>query len=80
VYYVKVLKVMFLDRPAGPPDRLTDEPLPEPAGPAFYGTLLAILLLILGIAWNPLIERSDRAVEGFRRWGADARSTMEARL
>ncbi len=63
VYYIKVLKVMILDRDA---DKAA-EPLAVPFGPAVYATLLAVLLLAVGLAWNPLMRLSDRGTNRFRQ-------------
>ncbi len=62
VYYLKVLKVMILDRPVGEVTAAQATALPVPAGSAFYGTLLAGMIFIVGIAWNPsdCVERSRR--------------------
>jgi NADH-quinone oxidoreductase subunit N len=65
VYYLKVLKVMILDRPLGEATTAQAAPLPVPAGAAFYGTLLAAMIFVVGIAWNPLAVSSD--------WGASVR-------
>ena len=43
------------------PTRLT-----EPAGTVFYATVMALVVIGLGFAWNPLSEVSDKGVERFR--------------
>jgi NADH-quinone oxidoreductase subunit N len=79
VYYLKVLKVMILERPVGEMTAAQATPLPVPAGAAFYGTLLAGMIFIVGIAWNPLIESSDRGVNRFQRLPQPVSSSHEAR-
>jgi NADH-quinone oxidoreductase subunit N len=65
VYYIKVMRVMILD-PAledveGRPPRV----LPEPAGAVVYATLMALVLLGLGIVVNPLVGASNAGVKRF---------------
>ncbi len=58
-YYLKLLKVSFLDEPE-------DEAKPIAAGLSaklFLG-LLTIAMVILGIAWNPVVAFTTRAVAG----------------
>jgi NADH-quinone oxidoreductase subunit N len=64
VYYLRVLKVMILDRPAeGADGRATV--LPVPVGPALYGTLLAVVVSVLIFATGPLGQASDQGVDRF---------------
>ncbi|MFT4198351.1 MAG: NADH-quinone oxidoreductase subunit NuoN [Pseudoxanthomonas sp.] len=58
-YYLRVIKVMYFDEPAGalPPAR-KDRLLPV------VFTLNALALLVLGIAWNPLLAWCQRAFAG----------------
>jgi NADH-quinone oxidoreductase subunit N len=67
VYYLKVIKVMILD-PADA-DIAGHEPqsLPAPAGPALYGSLLAVMIFVIGIAWNPIALASDQGVNRFQK-------------
>ncbi len=58
-YYLKVLRIMILD--ASPADAPT---LRTGAGPAFFVTLLATLVLLVGILWNPLLHVARQAVGG----------------
>jgi NADH-quinone oxidoreductase subunit N len=65
VYYVKVLKVMCLERSLeeveGRPPRTLDVPLL----PNLYAALLALAIFVIGIAWNPLSAASDKGVASF---------------
>jgi len=64
-YYVRVLKVMILEKPLeeveGRP--ATDLGVPTPA--VAYTAVLAIVVVLLGIVWNPLAEASDQSVRRF---------------
>jgi NADH-quinone oxidoreductase subunit N len=62
VYYLKVLKVMILEQPLEEIEGQPAKELPVPAGSAFFATVLAALVLVLGILWNPLVEMSTRGV------------------
>jgi NADH-quinone oxidoreductase subunit N len=59
-YYMRVLRVMILDRS---PEMVEGkvEPLPVRPATAFYATLLAAMIFVVGVAWNPIAEASDRA-------------------
>jgi NADH-quinone oxidoreductase subunit N len=57
-YYVKVLKVMILEKSLEEIENRPVEPLPLPIVHSTYVTLLALVLLFLGIIWNPLAEVS----------------------
>ena len=56
-YYLRVVKVMYFDEPA------EDAPLDLPADLAFRWALSinGIALLVLGIAWGPLLDWCTRA-------------------
>lgn len=62
VYYLRVLKVMIIERPVEAVEGKEPEPLPVSPGSAFYATILAAMIFVIGLAWNPLSEASD--------WGA----------
>ncbi|HXG12513.1 MAG TPA: NADH-quinone oxidoreductase subunit N [Gemmataceae bacterium] len=66
VYYIKVLKVMSLDMDLEELEGRPAKPLPMPTGPAVYATVMAVLILVLGILWNPLARFSAEAVGRFR--------------
>ena len=55
VYYVRVLRVMVLEKP----DEKT-RPAPFPVAWTAYAGVLAAIVLALGIAWNFLAVASDR--------------------
>jgi NADH-quinone oxidoreductase subunit N len=51
-YYIKVLKVMILDRPLEEIEGVPPASLPLSAGKAAYATVLAVVVLLLGIFWD----------------------------
>jgi NADH-quinone oxidoreductase subunit N len=66
VYYVKVLRVMIIDKPleeveGRPPARLR---VPIPAD--VFAGLIGVVLLALGIFWNPLTNSSLKGVNSFQ--------------
>jgi NADH-quinone oxidoreductase subunit N len=66
VYYLKVMKVMILDRPEEEGVRAAAA-LPVRAGQVFYGTILAAMIFVLFAAWGPLYQASSRqGVDRFR--------------
>jgi NADH:ubiquinone oxidoreductase subunit 2 (subunit N) len=67
VYYIKVLKVMALDRPVEDLEGGTPAPLRVPWGAALYSSLLAAAVLALGILpnWYPLLDYSQQGVSHF---------------
>jgi NADH-quinone oxidoreductase subunit N len=67
VYYLKVIKVMILDKTIEEVEGRPAVPLPVPAGAAFYGTILAAMIFVIGIAWNPLAQASDEGVSRFQK-------------
>jgi NADH-quinone oxidoreductase subunit N len=66
VYYLNVLRVMCLERPAEEPARTRPQALVGP-GAAFYGTVLAAMIFVIGIAWGPISRASDQGVDRFSR-------------
>ena len=64
-YYLKVLKVMALDKPLEEIEGRPAVPLAGPLGFRLYATLLAGAVLVLGIFWDPLARASDRGVDRF---------------
>ena len=64
VYYIKVLKVMIIEKPIEEVEGKEAEPLPVTPSAAFYATILSAMILLLGIFWNPL---SRVSVEGVHR-------------
>ncbi len=66
VYYLNVLRVMCLERPAEAPARPRQQAMVGP-GAAFYGTVLAAMIFVIGIAWGPISRASDQGVDRFSR-------------
>jgi NADH-quinone oxidoreductase subunit N len=58
VYYLKVLKVMVLDRPLEDVEGRVPQPLRISFGPSLYATLLALVVLVGGVFWGPLAAAS----------------------
>jgi NADH:ubiquinone oxidoreductase subunit 2 (subunit N) len=67
VYYIRVLKVMVLDRSVEEVEGQPPAPLPLPAGRAAYATILAVAVVALGVFWNAVTRASDRGVDRFQR-------------
>jgi NADH-quinone oxidoreductase subunit N len=65
VYYLKVLKVMILDKPEEATEGMAPEPVRVPFGPALYGTVLAVMIFVVLPAWDPLSRASDQGVNRF---------------
>jgi NADH-quinone oxidoreductase subunit N len=61
-YYLKVIRVMALDDADAEAE---PEQAPRPA-PALFAGVLAGLLLVAGVAWNPLTHAADRAAASLR--------------
>jgi NADH-quinone oxidoreductase subunit N len=76
VYYLKVLKVMILDK-AEEADE--GRPVTAPAGSALYGTILALMIFVVFLAWQPLGKASDDAVNRFRPVLPITRNTGEGK-
>jgi NADH-quinone oxidoreductase subunit N len=67
VYYLTVMKVMILDRPLEEVDARPPARLPLAAGSAVYGSLLAAMIFIVFLAWQPLGDASDQGVNRFQK-------------
>jgi len=65
VYYIKVMKVMILDKTVEEVEGRPSPPVPVSIGAAFYSTILAAMILVVGIAWDPLAKASNAGVQGF---------------
>lgn len=63
VYYLRVLKVMIIDKRVEDVEDLPPQVLAEPPVAVTYGLLLALLLLVLGVIVDPL-ARASRAGAG----------------
>jgi NADH-quinone oxidoreductase subunit N len=66
VYYIKVMKVMILDTTIEDLEKREPTPLREPAPSVLYATLLAAVLFIVGILWNPVALASEKGVKQFQ--------------
>jgi NADH-quinone oxidoreductase subunit N len=66
-YYLKVIKVMILDRPDTEVVETAPSALPALTGPALFGTILAAMIFVVGIAWNPIALASDQGVNRFQK-------------
>ena len=74
-YYVKVLKVMILERTLEEVENRPVEAKPAPVLQAIYATVLALAVLVLGILWNPLAVASEQVgIDGFRAAPAEPKA------
>jgi NADH-quinone oxidoreductase subunit N len=64
-YYLKVVRAMTLDEPVGDAG-----PIRVPVGGRILVALLAVLVLAVGILWNPLTRAADQAAKSFERSAA----------
>jgi NADH-quinone oxidoreductase subunit N len=58
-YYIRVLRVMILDRPLEEVEGRPAAPLPLKASAAFYAVFLSAMIVVLGILWDPLARLSN---------------------
>jgi NADH-quinone oxidoreductase subunit N len=58
-YYLKVLKVSFLDEPEE-----GAKPIAAGFSAKLFLGLLTIAIVVLGVAWNPVVQFTTRAVAG----------------
>jgi NADH-quinone oxidoreductase subunit N len=65
VYYLKVLKVMVLQAPLEEVEDRESPAMPLPEGAELFAVLLALVVLILGILWDPLLGASRKGVDHF---------------
>lgn len=66
-YYLKVLRVMVLERPEEEREAAsTASHPPVPRMSLFYALTLSLLILLGGIFWNPIEAASDRGVTDFK--------------
>jgi NADH-quinone oxidoreductase subunit N len=66
VYYIKVLKVMILERVVEDVEGGQPAALPVSLGISCYSVVLAVAIFIMGIAWDNLAGMSNRGVDHFR--------------
>jgi NADH-quinone oxidoreductase subunit N len=67
VYYMKVLKVMILEKPSEDVEGHAPAELQVPFSASVFAGLLAAAVLVLGIEWNDLAQYSDKGANGFLR-------------
>jgi NADH-quinone oxidoreductase subunit N len=67
VYYIKVLKVMCLDVSLEEVEGRTPPPLQVPSVSLGYASVLAVILFLILIFWNPLLQISREGVKRFQR-------------
>ncbi len=77
-YYLKVMKVMILDPRVEDLEGQEAQRYPEPIGASLYTGVLAVLVLLLGILWGPLVTWSQRTVDRFRVTPGKDRSMLVA--
>jgi NADH:ubiquinone oxidoreductase subunit 2 (subunit N) len=66
MYYIKVLRVMILDRRLEEIEGRPTEPLKVPGAVSGFAAVLALVILGLGIVWWPLDQASrSTGVDGF---------------
>lgn len=65
VYYVNALRVMVIEQPPDVAPGREAAPLPTPFTARLYASVLAALIVVVGINWNPLAIASDKGVERF---------------
>jgi NADH-quinone oxidoreductase subunit N len=66
VYYIKVMKVMILERRAEDLEGREPVPLREPWGGIVFAGLMALVVFGLGLAWNPLDQESQVGADRFQ--------------
>ncbi len=64
-YYVKVLKVMILERTLEEVENRPVEQKPAPLLQSIYISAIAAVVLALGVVWNPLEAGRDQGVQNF---------------
>jgi NADH-quinone oxidoreductase subunit N len=73
-YYLKVMKVMILEKPLDEIEGREPIPLPEPVGARIYLGLLAAVLVVVGILWGPLAAESQKGASSFASPGSVAQA------
>ncbi len=66
VYYLKVLKVMIIDRRTEDVEGGEPPPLREPIPATAYASIMAVATLALGVLWGPLDTASRKTAARFR--------------
>ena len=66
VYYVNALKVMIIEKPIEEVEGREAEPVKISFGANLYSGLMAFLVLLLGILWNPLAVLTEQGTKPFQ--------------
>jgi hypothetical protein len=66
-YYVRVLKVMVLDRSLEDVEGREPAPLRVPAAATAYAGVMAAAVVGLGVAWNEVAVASEQGVQSFAK-------------
>jgi NADH-quinone oxidoreductase subunit N len=64
-YYLKVMKVMILDKPLEEVEGREVRPLKLALGATVFGLVLGSMVFVIGLAWNPLAVAADRGIRDF---------------
>src|SRR5262249_42519465 len=64
-YYLKVLKVMVLDKPLEEVEARPAVPIRLSPAAVVYGALLGLMILIGGVAWSPLSAAREQGKRDF---------------
>jgi NADH-quinone oxidoreductase subunit N len=65
VYYINVLRVMILEPRAEDLEGKEPVALPEPFSAIFFAVLVSLVIVVLGILWDPLDKASHSGAERF---------------
>ncbi|MFL5341556.1 MAG: NADH-quinone oxidoreductase subunit N [Gemmataceae bacterium] len=65
-YYLKVLKVMILDKPVEELEGQPAAPIRLSPAAVVYTMLLGLMIFVGGLAWNPLAAASDQGTRDFK--------------
>ncbi len=76
VYYIKVMKVMILEGRAEDLEGREPVRLAEPLPAIAFSTLVAVLVVVLGILWAPLDRYSHQGADRFAQRGAGVPAGM----
>ena len=66
-YYMRVLKTMIFDTPVDMIEGQAPEPLRIPTSAVSFASLLAVVVLVLGVIVDPAVNASEQSVRGFEK-------------
>jgi NADH-quinone oxidoreductase subunit N len=66
-YYLRVLKTMIFDTPLDMIEGQAPEPLRIPTSAVSFASLLAVVVLFLGVIVDPAVNASEQSVRGFEK-------------